>query len=73
MPLLLSSAEPRRDLLLAAGADRERKDQSGDTPLCWASWYARPDEILRRLCYGKFSIHPDRVPMRQAVMGRPGI
>ncbi len=30
------------DRLLAAGADRERRDAAGDTPLSWASWYRRP-------------------------------
>jgi uncharacterized protein len=59
------------DLLMRAGATREAKDMNGDTPLCWASWYARPDEILRRLCYGNFTVHPDRVPMQVALLGRP--
>jgi ankyrin repeat protein len=59
------------DLLLAAGASREAKDIHGDTPLAWASWYARPDTVLRRLCHGGHSIHPDRVPMHQSVLGRP--
>jgi ankyrin repeat protein len=47
------------DLLLGAGADRQAKDMNGDTPLSWASWHLRPAAILRKLCYGKFSIHPD--------------
>lgn len=59
------------ELLLGAGAAREAKDVNGDTPLSWASWYARPDEILRRLCYGTFTVHPDRVPMKMALRGRP--
>ena len=59
------------DLLLRAGAARAAKDVNGDTPLAWASWYGRPDAVLRRLCYGQFSIHPDRVPMREALLGRP--
>lgn len=63
--------ETSLDLLLAAGASREAKDVHGDTPLGWASWYARPDAILRRLCYGNFSIHPERVPMRVALLGKP--
>lgn len=57
--------------LLRAGAAREARDVNGDTPLTWASWYARPDAILRRLGYGPFSIHPDRLPMRRALLGRP--
>jgi ankyrin repeat protein len=59
------------DLLLAAGADREARDQSGDTPLGWGSWYARPDDVLRRLCYGAFTIRADRQPMRVSLLGRP--
>src|SRR5262245_35836966 len=59
------------DRLLAAGASREARDMNGDTPLGWASWYARPDAILRRLCYGGFSIRPDRMPMRSALLGTP--
>lgn len=46
-------------LLLEAGADREAKDMNGDSPLTWASWHLRPPSILRKLCYGEFSIHPD--------------
>lgn len=63
--------ETTLDLLLAAGAAREAKDMNGDTPLGWASWYARPDAILRRLCYGELSIRPERVPMRTALLGKP--
>ena len=39
------------------------------TPLSWASWYVRPDSILKRLCYGTFTIHPDRMPMQTALLG----
>lgn len=46
-------------LLLDAGAAKDAKDMNGDTPLAWASWHLRPAEILRRLCYGGSSIHPD--------------
>ena len=59
------------ELLLGAGAAREAKDMNGDTPLGWASWYARPDAILRQLCYGTFSIRLDRIPMQLALLGRP--
>src|SRR5262249_12999759 len=38
-------------LLLDAGAKRDAKDSSGDSPLSWASWHQRPDAILRLLCY----------------------
>ena len=47
-------------LLLDAGAVVEAKDMNGDSPLTWASWHLRPDPILRKLCYGDFSIHPAR-------------
>jgi uncharacterized protein len=46
-------------LLLDAGAVRDAKDMNGDTPLTWASWHLRPPAILRKLCYGHFSIHPE--------------
>ena len=59
------------DLLLGAGAAREARDVNGDTPLTWASWYARPDAILRRLCYGTFTIDPGKIPMQIALLGRP--
>jgi uncharacterized protein len=59
------------DMLLRAGAELEAKDVNGDTPLSWASWYTRPDAILRRLCHGKFSVHPGRIPMRDALLGMP--
>ena len=47
------------ELLLEAGAAKDRKDRSGDSPLAWASWHLRPASILRLLCYGEFSIHPE--------------
>ncbi len=48
------------DALLTAGARRDASDVDGQTPLAWASWHLRPDDILRRLCYGPHRIHPDR-------------
>ena len=41
-------------LLLDAGGRLDAKDMNGDSPLGWASWYARPRAIIRMLCYGKF-------------------
>ncbi len=64
-------SEKTIELLLGAGAVRESRDVNGDTPLSWASWYARPDGILRRLCYGTITIHPDRLPMQVTLLGRP--
>lgn len=58
-------------LLLAAGARREARDAHGDTPLSWASWHLRPDAILRLLCFGNFSIRPDRRPMEVYLLGGP--
>jgi ankyrin repeat protein len=63
--------ESTLDLLLAAGARREARDVNGDTPLGWASWYGRPDAILRKLCYGNHSIRPDRKPMIASLLGAP--
>jgi uncharacterized protein len=60
-------------LLLNAGAIIDAKDMNGDTPLTWASWYLRPDHILRELCYGKYRIHPERHPggMAAYLLGKP--
>jgi uncharacterized protein len=55
--------------LLDAGAIIDAKDMNGDTPLSWASWYLRPDSILRKLCYGNFSIHPERRSMMANLLG----
>jgi ankyrin repeat protein len=54
------ASEQAIQLLLDAGARREAKDMNGDSPLSWASWHLRPDSILRKLCYGAHSIHPER-------------
>jgi uncharacterized protein len=59
------------DLLIGAGAWREALDANGDTPLSWGSWYGRPDAILRKLCYGPFSIRPGRKTMDAYVLGEP--
>ena len=59
------------DLLLSAGAKRDVKDMNGDSPLTWGSWYARPDSILRKLCYGDFHIRPNRKSMAAYVLGEP--
>lgn len=58
-------------LLLDAGAKIDAKDMNGDTPLSWASWYLRPDAILRKLCYGEFRIRPGRRTMREYLLGEP--
>lgn len=53
------SSETTIQLLLDFGADISAKDSNGDTPLSWASWHLRPPAILRKLCYGDFSVHPE--------------
>ncbi len=63
--------EQTLELLLAAGARIDARDANGETPLSWASWYGRPDTILRSLCYGEYTIRPDRKPMRVSLLGRP--
>jgi uncharacterized protein len=53
-------SEEAIQFLLDAGATIDAKDMNGDSPLTWASWHLRPDAILRKLCYGDYSIHPAR-------------
>jgi ankyrin repeat protein len=60
-------------LLLDAGAQIDAKDMNGDSPLSWASWYLRPDAILRMLCYGDFHIRPNRRSMAAYLLGQPRI
>jgi ankyrin repeat protein len=58
-------------LLLDAGARIDAKDMNGDSPLSWASWYARPDSVLRKLCYGEFSVRAGRQSMEEYLLGKP--
>jgi ankyrin repeat protein len=58
-------------LLLDAGAKIDARDINDDTPLSWASWYARPTPILRKLLYGSHRIHPHNRPMEANLVGRP--
>ena len=58
-------------MLLNAGAHRDARDANGDTPLSWASWYGRPNEVLRPLLYGDFRIHPENRSMRASLLGDP--
>jgi len=60
-------------MLLDARAIIDVKDMNGDTPLSWASWYLRPDSILRKLCYGEFSIRPNRRSMAGYLLGEPHV
>lgn len=43
-------------MLLAAGAQADARDENGDSPLSWASWHLRPRSILRLLCFPPFRI-----------------
>lgn len=53
-------SEKTIELLLAAGARKDALDANGNTPLSWASAHLRSDQILRMLCFGSHSIHPER-------------
>ena len=64
-------SEKTIQLLLDCGAKIDALDVNGDTPLGWASWYTRPDTILRKLCYGDFRIREGRNSMEQNLMGEP--
>lgn len=57
------------DLLLAAGAPLEITDARGDSPLSWGSWARRPDDILRRLCFGPHRIRQGRRSMADYLVG----
>jgi ankyrin repeat protein len=59
--------------LLDAGALKDAKDMAGDSPLGWASWHLRPDSILKKLCYGSFSIRKDRTAMDVCLLGEPHV
>ena len=58
-------------MLKAAGAELELKDVNGDTPLSWASWYGRPNPVLRELLYGEFRIRPTNQSMKANLVGKP--
>lgn len=65
-------SEDSIQLLLEAGAAIDAKDMNGDSPLTWASWHLRPVSILRKLCYGDFSIRADYGGGMQAnLLGKP--
>jgi hypothetical protein len=58
-------------LLLDAGAKVDARDANGDSPLSWASWYLRPDAILRLLCFGNWRVREGRKGMRANLLGEP--
>jgi ankyrin repeat protein len=65
------AAEDTIQLLLDTGAKIDAKDMNGDSPLTWASWYLRPDSILRKLLYDDFSIRQGRRTMDAYLLGTP--
>ena len=67
------AGEEAIQLLLDAGATLDALDMNGDSPLSWASWHLRPDSILRKLCYGVFTIHPGRQSTLDHGMGWGGL
>ena len=66
-------SEETIQLLLDAGARVDVQDMNGDSPLSWGSWYGRPDSILRKLCYGSFSIRAGRQSMEAYLVGTPAV
>jgi ankyrin repeat protein len=58
-------------LLKNAGAVVDARDVHGETPLFWASWYGRPNPVLRELLYGNFRIHPQNQSMQANLLGKP--
>ena len=58
-------------MLLDARANIEAKDMNGDSALSWASWYLRPDPILKMLCYGDYSVSSQRRSMAASLLGEP--
>lgn len=64
-------SEDTIELLLKHGAKVDVRDANGDSPLSWASWYLRPDPILRLLCFDNFHVRPDRKSMRANLVGVP--
>jgi ankyrin repeat protein len=41
-------------ILVSAGADKSAKDEHGESPLTWASWHLRENDVLKLLVYGEF-------------------
>ncbi|MBK1816921.1 ankyrin repeat domain-containing protein [Luteolibacter yonseiensis] len=41
-------------ILVSAGADKAARDAHGESPLTWASWHLRENDVLRLLLHGGF-------------------
>ena len=67
------ASEETVQLLLDAGARVDVKDANGDSPLTWGSWHLRPDTLLRKLCYGPYSIRPGRRSIEEYLRGNPEV
>jgi ankyrin repeat protein len=58
-------------MLLDAGAEVSARDMHGDSPLTWASWHLRSDDVLRQLSFGKFNVRHGRRSMSANLLGEP--
>ena len=58
------ASEETIQLLLDAGATIDAKDVNGDTPLSWASWYARADTVLKNFAMATFMFATAGSPWR---------
>ena len=58
-------------LLVEAGANVDQKDAIGDSPLSWASWALRDNEVLSLLAFDRFRIDPGRKSMSDYLVGGP--
>jgi len=59
------------ELLLAAGAAIDARDANGDSPLSWASGALRDASVLHLLCFGPYSVDPNRRTMAENLIGEP--
>lgn len=57
--------------LIEAGAVLDARDVNGDTPLSWGSWALREAPVLSLLCYGSYSVNPNRNTMSANLIGGP--
>lgn len=56
-------------ILIKAGAEKDKRDINGDSPLSWASWHQRPAKILQLLTFGVHRIHDVHVKKMQSDHG----
>ena len=56
-PLMVAAAAGKVEAvqaLIDAGADKSAKDAHSESPLTWASWHLRDNDVLKLLLYGEF-------------------